>query len=509
MSEPYKIHLGSRAWDAWTFLLGIVALLTALRVVILLLSPFNLGPDEAQYWSWSLEPAFGYFSKPPMIAWLIGLSTFIFGDSEWAVRLTSPFLHAGTTLMIYQIGVLLYGERIGFWSAVTFATLPSVFFSSGLITTDTPLLFFWSIALYAFVRFERSGEAHWALLLGAAIGFGMMSKYAMIYFLLCGVLYLLSGPDQRRLALQPKLYLVLPVAGLVILPNILWNMRSSFATLNHTAANANWQGDMFNPGPMMDFLVGQLGVFGPILFPAFVIGAILVFRKGRGEASWPADRLLILFSLPIVTIATIEGFLSRANANWAAATYVAATLFTTAFLFRTKWPKLVQGSLGLHLLIALFFYVLVIVPGTIESLGLSNAFKRVRGWDVIGERVLAAEQSAPYTTIMGDDRLITAELLYYARPRTTPISFWDADLHPEHHYELTIPLKPSEGERVLLVSRYRNPKEMFSHFETATYLGTEEVVTGVGKVQKVHLFELTHYKGRGEEGSEAQEQHGE
>ena len=70
--------------------------ITALRIVALIISPAELGPDEAQYWVWSRTPDFGYFSKPPMIAWVIGLTTSVFGNGEWAVRLGAPLLHLGT-----------------------------------------------------------------------------------------------------------------------------------------------------------------------------------------------------------------------------------------------------------------------------------------------------------------------------------------------------------------------------------------------------------------------------
>jgi 4-amino-4-deoxy-L-arabinose transferase-like glycosyltransferase len=492
MNDTHLTFRG-KALDPWTAILDIALVLLILRILILLISPFNLGPDEAQYWSWSTQPDFGYFTKPPMIAWLIGGSTFIFGESEWAIRLTSPILHTLTTLMIYKIGALLYSPRIGFWSALTFATLPSVFFSSGLISTDTPLLFFWSTALYAFIRFERDGEMKWAALMGAAIGLGLMSKYAMVYFILCLALYLIGTRHARALLASPRLYLAFGIAGLVVLPNLIWNMNSGFATFTHTAANANWQGDMFNPDRMFDFLLGQMGVFGPILFPALLIGAWLAIRSKAGAA----DRMLLFFSLPILVIATTQGFLSRANANWAATTYIAATLFTVAFIARSTRPGFLKGSLGLHLALAAWFYMLIGVPGAIEATGASNAFKRVRGWDEIGATVVARSEDAPYTAIMGDNRLITAELLYYARPRTVAIAYWDADLHPTHHYELTIPLQVSQGGRVLLVSRSANPKGLFEHFSSTQFLETVEVVTGKGKSQKVHLFDLTGYKGRG------------
>ena len=50
--------------DRWTGMFaGLLAALLVLRLVALALNGTDLF-DEAQYWSWSLEPAFGYYSKP-------------------------------------------------------------------------------------------------------------------------------------------------------------------------------------------------------------------------------------------------------------------------------------------------------------------------------------------------------------------------------------------------------------------------------------------------------------
>ena len=50
------------------FLLGAI---TTLRLAALSFHALDLYPDEAQYWTWSRDLAFGYFSKPPVIAWLM------------------------------------------------------------------------------------------------------------------------------------------------------------------------------------------------------------------------------------------------------------------------------------------------------------------------------------------------------------------------------------------------------------------------------------------------------
>jgi hypothetical protein len=50
---------------------GILAALTVMRLIGLKFSVVDMFFDEAQYWAWSREPAFGYFSKPPLLAWII------------------------------------------------------------------------------------------------------------------------------------------------------------------------------------------------------------------------------------------------------------------------------------------------------------------------------------------------------------------------------------------------------------------------------------------------------
>ena len=67
--------------------------LLLLRLVIVNASPLEIGVDEAQYWRWSTTLGWGYYSKPPMIAWTIHASTLLFGDSEAGIRMFAPILH--------------------------------------------------------------------------------------------------------------------------------------------------------------------------------------------------------------------------------------------------------------------------------------------------------------------------------------------------------------------------------------------------------------------------------
>jgi len=74
----------------------ILLALTAVRLIGLVYSDVDLFFDESQYWAWSRELAFGYFSKPPLLAWIIAGASAVCGDGEACVRAASPILYFGT-----------------------------------------------------------------------------------------------------------------------------------------------------------------------------------------------------------------------------------------------------------------------------------------------------------------------------------------------------------------------------------------------------------------------------
>ena len=63
---------------------------------------FPLHYDEAQYWSWSKQLEWGYYSKPPFLAWLINMNVFMCGDEESCLRLFSPLMHFLLLVYLHQ-----------------------------------------------------------------------------------------------------------------------------------------------------------------------------------------------------------------------------------------------------------------------------------------------------------------------------------------------------------------------------------------------------------------------
>ena len=89
----FRNHTKTFSFLSTPLVFFILISITCLRIYSLYTSPIELSVDEAQYWDWSRNIEFGYFTKPPIIAWVIALSTTIFGNEEWAVRLCSPLIH--------------------------------------------------------------------------------------------------------------------------------------------------------------------------------------------------------------------------------------------------------------------------------------------------------------------------------------------------------------------------------------------------------------------------------
>lgn len=477
---------------------GLIAALTILRLAVNGLSGTDLFVDEAQYWDWSRALALGYYSKPPLLAWLIAGATHVCGDSEFCVRLPSPLLHAATSFVVFLIGRRLYCETVGFWSGLAFALLPGVSLSAGIISTDVPLLFFWAVGVLAFLGLMERPSAGLALLLALALGLGLNAKYAMAYFLPCAGVALMwrqARPTAGSLVLLGAAVL----GGLALLiPNVLWNAQHGYATFAHTADNAGWHGIPFHPGKAAEFLVTQFGVFGPILFGVLLV---TVWRAARGEVALSdADRSMLAFSLPVLAAVTVQGFLSHALANWAAPAYVTATVLVTAELLRRDAWGWLKGSLAVSLAILALIASASIGAGHFTLPGAGDPFARTLGQRGLADAVrnaLAEERKSgtPVAGVLTDARGVTAGLLYYGRDLDVPVWAWRSGAVPQNHFEMVRGFPGDVQGAVLLVSLDADPRAITRRFGSVTPLGSRAVRAGDFTTRTLHLFRLASFKG--------------
>lgn len=474
----------------WPRVLLLVGALSLLRLLWLAGGPVDLYGDEAQYWIWAKAPAFGYYSKPPLVAWLIAASTALFGDGTLAIKLPSVLCHAGTACVLYAIGRERWGHGAGFWAAILWSTMPAVSLSALIISTDPPLLLFWALALHAFLRaLDRPGIGWWAAA-GLWAGLGLLSKYAMAYFLVSAALCLLATPALRPLLWRRLPWLVGP-ALLVLSPNLLWNLTNGFATFRHTGDNANLGGRLFNPGELAEFAAAQFAVFGPVPMALLLAALWLALRGGDGTA-----RRIAFFVWPTLAVALTIAFLSRAHANWAAPAYVGGTVLAAGWAVGHGWRRLLAWTAAAHLALAA---LVMAGPGLLRQAGYElpprhDPWRRVSGWSDLGEAVTALRRAHPEAGLLVDSRLTLASLVYYVRPFAFDVVKWNPDGVANDHFELTTHLRADDGRSYILVSNRADPSDILARFAAATPLGML-VPAAPERVRRHHAFLVSGFRG--------------
>jgi hypothetical protein len=455
-------------------LLVSLALLTLWRLLAAWHGNVELYADEAQYWTWSLAPDWGYFSKPPMVAWAIWLGRSLFGESEMGLRAISALLFPLTAWVLFVLVRRLFKshprrEDMAFWSALTFATLPMVSLGAWLITTDAVLLLFWCLALYFTVVALETGRWRDWLLLGCALGLGLLSKYSMVFYGLGFFAYLLLMPSRRGLLRDPRPWAAAAVALLLLTPNLIWNARHHFVSVQHTAEISQLDRSLFHPGAMLEFVLGQFLVFGPVLFAGLLL---LVMR----QRNWLEDarlRLLAAFTLAPLAAFISLSLLSRAFANWAAFSYVGgAALVACAWIgqvaqSRRRW---LMAAVLVNLAIGIGMYHLHDITRAldIQLTRKTDPYGRVTGFRALGQEAARRMQGHPNARLLSNDRKLYALLRYYARPWSEGMRLLNPGGALDNHYALSADLRDSPRGEFLLISQGLEEKHLAAWFGQVT-----------------------------------------
>lgn len=473
----------------------VILAVTVFRLMWLARDPYPLYGDEAQYWTWAQALDWGYYSKPPLIGWLIAFTTNLAGNTEFGVRIAAPVLHAIIALMIADTGRRLFDARTGAWSGALYVTLPAVSVSSVLMSTDVPLLFFWALGVTSLTRALAPGGQKWWLGVGIALGLGLLSKYAMATFVASAGLYLAVSEQHRGVLRTRWPWLALALGLAIFAPNVIWNAANDWLSLRHTGDNANLQGELFHPVKLAEFVGSQFGVFGPLLFGLllFILGAYAAGRLRRDDRMW----LLIAFAVPQLAIIAGVALLSRAHANWAATSYVTGILLVVAWLRHAPTLRLVLPiSLGLHIAAACVmhgYHDAARLAG-IELSRKTDPFHRLRGWNFLGNAVGAQLREHPGFALMTDDRMLFAELAFYVRPRPIQVA-WSWKERPTDQYQMTTDLVSLGNRPILYLTENPDPRDVRERFAEMTPVGRITIPLYRDLQRQYTLYALQGFKG--------------
>jgi len=479
----------------------IIFFLALFRVCYALLVPFDLVHDEAYYWDWSRQLDWGYYSKPPMVAWLIALSTSLGGSSELFVRLPAVFLGTGVLVWMYLLTAHFYGQKPGFCAVCVAAATPGNAAMSLLMTIDAPFLFCWGAALFAFWRMFEPGSRRrlWLMAGVAAVGLGLLSKQMMIVFPVLGGVYLLSGHEDRKELLRSTYWLWFSASCLFLVPVLWWNHRNGWVTIQHTLGHFGGEGlsvwrRLIHCG---EFLGGQLGVVSPVTF--FVLVAVLWAAVKTLPRLERKERFLFTFSgLPLIAFLVLS-LIQEVEPNWPAAFYLAAIVLAVGVAVKMidlpVRPEVRESSIVLAVAVgAAFVAVTYLVPFGFGLEGSNLDFGvRLRGWRQLGEAVgarIAALPKPDQTFVMtAEGRALASELAFYL-PNQPHVYLWTPGSEVLSQYDIWGGPRDKAGWDALIVTKagYRVPSELSRLFERVSPHGQVEVSIGAGRRHAYHVW---------------------
>jgi 4-amino-4-deoxy-L-arabinose transferase-like glycosyltransferase len=326
------------------------------------------------------------------------------------------------------------------------------------MTPDTPLLLFWTTALWALARLLRSGDGRWWLVAGLASGCAMASKYTAGFLGVGIVLWLAWVPGLRRWFRSPMLWLGGALAVAAFAPVVAWNAEHGWASfIRQGGRTGDW-----DPGAalrhLLELVGGQIGLATPIVFVLMAAGVWIAVRRSLTRD--PAWALLAAMTAPGLLVFVQHAVGDRVQANWPAIVYPAAAICAAALGWRLWRPAVALG---------LAVTALAYVQGAVAPFPLPRRLDptliRLGGWDGVSRdlEAMRREQGAGWVASEAYD---IASLLAWRAPPGVPV------LGADDRWALfRLPRADGAGPGLLLVSQRRSEPPNAAYWATFEPVG--------------------------------------
>jgi 4-amino-4-deoxy-L-arabinose transferase-like glycosyltransferase len=367
-----------------------------------------LSADEAYYWLWSRHLAAGYFDHPPMIAWLIGAGTALFGDTAFGVRFSGVLLSLPATWFVWRAAELILKDENRAALAALFFNLTLMISAELLAATPDMPSIVTSAAFVYFLARVQAGDDKWSWLgVGAAAGLGLLSKFSILFLGAGTLVWLITDRSARKWLVSPWPYLGGGLALVIFTPNLWWQSQHHWQTFAFQFGRVG--SGHFTLRFLGEFLAAQFGLATPLIFLLMAMGLWRATRLG-------SDRLM----LALLVWMGLGYFLAhslhdRVQGNWPCFLYPAlAILAADAFAQAGAWRKLsvLAAPLATVLLLAVCFQALfAFVPLKRDPLA------RILGRDFvpIGEVVATLVKAHLADAVLTTDYETTAWLRFTQR----------------------------------------------------------------------------------------------
>lgn len=232
--------------------------------------------DEAYYFLYGENPAWGYFDHPPMVGLLIFLSKLFF-SGNLSIRFMTVLFQAATVLLCWKI---IEEKSPGYRKVLVFFIIAGslvMFQAYGFITApDVPFLFFTAFFLWSYKQFLKKESWMNVLLLAVSMAGMVYSKYHA--FLFIGFIIL----SNLKLLLRYKFWMAGILALLLLFPHIYWQVSMDLPSVKYHLSERNGG---FSWSCLLMYIPNQMVVFNPLTLPAIVYvlikyKAIDAFERG-------------------------------------------------------------------------------------------------------------------------------------------------------------------------------------------------------------------------------------
>ena len=394
----------------------VVVATTIVRLVVAARLP--LSGDEAYYWEWSRRLAFGYVDHPPMVAWLIALST-LGVKNAFLIRLPFVLCGLGSAIAISAFATrAARDERAGAVAALLLSLAPFATIAFTMAAPDGPELFFWSLSLYLALRALDASASSWRVPLALSVAFTILSS-VLGAFLAVGVAYALvlstSPAIIRRLHVRSdqNALLAAMLFAVTVCPYLYWDASHGWQALRFALLGRH------TPVPEGNFLT-LIGLAVAVLTPGiFLVVFPVCVRLLRGSSL--VERLLLATSLPLLALCFLLSLREKVEFNWIDGAFVslvaAMGFYAPRMLNRTS---LLFVAVPAGILSAILFVVAITPIGSLRfvehTLGVhlrnQGAFE-IWAFEPAA-RDLAKEAAASGAMVMTDGYGLSSVLDFYA-----------------------------------------------------------------------------------------------
>lgn len=298
----------------------VALLLIGLVLRVAAMAGVNLIPEEAYYWMYSQHPSLSYYDHPPMVAWLIGLGTWLFGNTEFGVRIGGAALMLGASGLMYVFGRMWFGRPAALATALLLQALP-VYFGAGLLATmDSALVFFWLVGLVGISVALRQGRAWGWYVAGVGLGGAMLSKYTGVFLGVGALLVVVAYQPWRRHLRTVHPYAAALLALALFTPVLVWNAQNDWASFRFQSTD-RFGAKPLNLGSIASFVGLQLAVVTPVILGALGWFYLRVMRSRRRLLT-PRWLMAVCFSLPLLFVMSYKSLRYDIHLNWTMPLYL-------------------------------------------------------------------------------------------------------------------------------------------------------------------------------------------